>query len=63
MNHSAPASVKFNVQDLVRAVGMDNAYDTLNLTLTTAQWEIFGGYLQPFAQPTHAARTGLATAP
>ena len=49
MNHSAPGSVKFNVQDLVRAVGMDNAYDTLNLTLTTAQWEIFGGYLQPFA--------------
>lgn len=49
MNHSAPASVKFNVQDLVRAVGLDNAYDTLNLTLTTAQWEILGSYLQPFA--------------
>ncbi|WHZ09941.1 MAG: cyclic nucleotide-binding protein [Burkholderiaceae bacterium] len=49
MNQSAPASVKFNVQDLVRAVGMDSAYDTLNLTLTTAQWEILGSYLQPFA--------------
>lgn len=46
--HSRP-SVKFNVQDLIRAVALDTAYDALHLSLNTAQWDLLGSYLQPFA--------------
>lgn len=49
MNFSQPAAIKFNVQDLIRAIGSGSAYDALNLTLTTAQWDVLGSYLQPFA--------------
>ena len=48
MNFRPPASVKFNVQDLIRAIAQNNTDDALNLTLTTPQWDVFSSYLQPF---------------
>ncbi|HXE21498.1 MAG TPA: cyclic nucleotide-binding domain-containing protein [Rhodoferax sp.] len=49
MSPAPPASVKFNIQDLIRAVALDNAYDALHLPLSTAQWDLLGSFLQPFA--------------
>ena len=49
MSFTPPSSVKFNVQDLIRAIALDTVYDAFNPTLTTTQWDVLGGYLQPFA--------------
>lgn len=49
MSQVPPASVKFNIQDLIRAVALDTAYDALHLPFSTAQWDLLGSYLQPFA--------------
>ena len=49
MNYPQPASVPFNVQDLIQVLTKNNAYDGLSCALTSAQWQILGGYLQPFA--------------
>ena len=49
MSFPLPSSVKFNVQDLIRAIALDTVYDAFNPTLTTTQWDMLGGYLQPFA--------------
>ncbi|MEO6972726.1 MAG: cyclic nucleotide-binding domain-containing protein [Rhodoferax sp.] len=49
MSFTPPSSVKFNVQDLIRAIAVDTVYDAFNPTLTRTQWDVLGGYLQPFA--------------
>ena len=49
MSFPPSASVKFNVQDLIRVIALDSVYDAFNPTLTTAQWDVLGSYLQPFA--------------
>ncbi|MGH8822568.1 MAG: Crp/Fnr family transcriptional regulator [Rhodoferax sp.] len=49
MSSTPSPSFKFNVQDLIRAIALDTVYDALHLPLTTAQWDLLGSYLQPFA--------------
>ena len=49
MSFTPSSSVKFNVQDLIRAIALDTVYDAFTPTLTTIQWDVLGGYLQPFA--------------
>lgn len=49
MNYPPPANAHFNAQDLVQVLTQNNSYDGLSCSLTSAQWHILGGYLQPFA--------------
>ena len=50
MNAPLPASVRFDVQGLVKAITLHaQDRDAFNPSLTTAQWEILSNYLQPFA--------------
>ncbi|MGH6625089.1 MAG: cyclic nucleotide-binding domain-containing protein [Burkholderiaceae bacterium] len=49
MNFSQPASVKFNVHDLIRAITQNSSYDALTCALSGAQWELLISYMQPFA--------------
>jgi CRP/FNR family cyclic AMP-dependent transcriptional regulator len=47
-SHPSGAS-HFNVQDLARAIARNQSYDALDLALTATEWDVLGGYLQPFA--------------
>lgn len=49
MNMPASNTARFNIQELIQTVTHSKAYDSLNCSLTPAQWEVFGAYLQPFA--------------
>jgi len=48
MKYHLPNSNKFNVQDLARAIARNQDYDALDLALTAGEWDLLGGYLQPF---------------
>ena len=48
MKSHLPSSNKFNVQDLARAIARNQDYDALVLALTAGEWDVLGGYLQPF---------------
>ena len=48
MKSHLPSSNKFNVQDLARAIARNQDYDALDLALTAGEWDVLGGYLQPF---------------
>lgn len=39
---------KFNIQDLVQVIARNNGYDTINVNLSPAQWELAATYMQPF---------------
>ena len=48
MKSHLPSSNKFNVQDLARAIARNQDYDALDLALTASEWDLLGGFLQPF---------------
>ena len=39
---------KFSIQDLVQVIARNNGYDTININLSPAQWELAATYMQPF---------------
>jgi CRP/FNR family cyclic AMP-dependent transcriptional regulator len=49
MNAPLRAPIKFDVQGLVRAIAHSHASDSFTPSLTPAQWELLGTYMQPFA--------------
>jgi CRP-like cAMP-binding protein len=49
MNAPLRSPIKFDVQNLVRAVADNSTTDSFSPTLTAAQWDILASYLQPFA--------------
>jgi CRP/FNR family transcriptional regulator, cyclic AMP receptor protein len=49
MNAPLRAPVRFDVQGLVRAIAQNQSNDSFSPTLTPAQWELLGTYMQPFA--------------
>jgi CRP-like cAMP-binding protein len=49
MNAPLRSPLKFDVQGLVQAMAQNQTNDRLSCTLTTAQWEMLGSYMQPFA--------------
>jgi CRP/FNR family transcriptional regulator, cyclic AMP receptor protein len=48
MNAAMRAPVKFDVHGLVRAIAQAHASDSFTPSLTPAQWELLGTYMQPF---------------
>ncbi len=49
MNAPLRTPLKFDVHGLVQAMAQNQTNDRLSCTLTTAQWEMLGSYMQPFA--------------
>ncbi|MEO7392320.1 MAG: cyclic nucleotide-binding domain-containing protein [Ramlibacter sp.] len=49
MNASVRNPIKFDVQGLVQAIAHNQTEDCFNPSLTPAQWEVLGSYMQPFA--------------
>ncbi len=49
MNAPLRIPLKFDLQGLVRAVADNETNDRLGCRLDSAQWEVLGGYMQPFA--------------
>ncbi len=49
MNAPLRSPVKFDVQGLVQSIAHNHSNDSFQPTLTPAQWEVLGSYLQPFA--------------
>jgi CRP/FNR family transcriptional regulator, cyclic AMP receptor protein len=49
MNAPLRAPIKFDVQGLVRAIAHNHSGDSFTPSLTPAQWELLGTYLQPFS--------------
>lgn len=49
MNAPLRAPIKFDVQGLVKAIVHNQSIDTFAPNLTSVQWDILGGYMQPFA--------------
>ncbi|AMO23231.1 hypothetical protein GCM10027034_42900 [Ramlibacter solisilvae] len=49
MNAPLRNPIKFEVQSLVQAITHNHSGDSFAPTLTAAQWDILGSYLQPFA--------------
>ncbi|PKO41683.1 MAG: Crp/Fnr family transcriptional regulator [Betaproteobacteria bacterium HGW-Betaproteobacteria-3] len=49
MNMPPSNSVRFDVNELIRAITHSTGYDRINCAMTPAQWEVLGTYLQPFA--------------
>ena len=49
MNAPLRTPLKFDVQGLVQAVGLNNTNDSFKPVLTPLQWELLGSYMQPFA--------------
>ena len=49
MNAPLRAPLKFDVHGLVQAMAQNQTNDRLSCTLTTAQWDMLGSYMQPFA--------------
>ena len=49
MNAALRAPLKFDVQGLVRAIANSHSSDSFAPSLTPAQWELLGTYMQPFA--------------
>lgn len=43
------AAFKFDIQSLIKAIRENDSTDVFTPTLSTAQWELLSGYLQPFA--------------
>jgi CRP/FNR family transcriptional regulator, cyclic AMP receptor protein len=49
MNAPLRVPVKFDVHGLVRAIEQNHSNDSFTPTLTPAQWDLLGTYMQPFA--------------
>jgi CRP-like cAMP-binding protein len=49
MNAPLPTQLKFDVKGLVQSIGHNHSNDSFQLTLSAAQWELLGSYMQPFA--------------
>ncbi|MGE0329078.1 MAG: Crp/Fnr family transcriptional regulator [Ramlibacter sp.] len=49
MNAPLRTPLKFDVHGLAQAMAQNQTNDRLSCTLTTAQWEMLGSYMQPFA--------------
>lgn len=49
MNAPLRTPIKFDVQGLVQAIAQNQTNDRFGCSLSTAQWDLLGSYLQPFA--------------
>ena len=49
MNAPLRAPLKFDVQTLIKVIKQNASSDAFSPVLTLAQWDVLGGYLQPFA--------------
>lgn len=49
MNAPLRNPIKFDVQGLVKAIAENDTNDAFSPKLATAQWDMLGSYLQPFA--------------
>lgn len=49
MNAPLRAPLKFDIHGLVDVIGHDHSVDAFSPKLTPAQWDVVGGYMQPFA--------------
>lgn len=49
MNAPLRAPLKFDIQGLIQAMSQNQTNDRLSCTLSTAQWDMLGSYMQPFA--------------
>ena len=49
MNAPLRAPIRFDVRGLVQAIAGNETGDSFHPALTSAQWELLGTYLQPFA--------------
>lgn len=49
MNAPLRNPIKFDVQGLVKAIAENDTNDAFSPKLSTAQWDMLGSYLQPFA--------------
>jgi CRP/FNR family cyclic AMP-dependent transcriptional regulator len=49
MNAPLRSPLKFDVHGLVQAMSQNQTNDRLSCTLSTAQWDMLGSYMQPFA--------------
>jgi CRP-like cAMP-binding protein len=49
MNAPLPTTLRFDIQGLANAIAHSHASDALRFQFTQQQWEILGGYMQPFA--------------
>jgi CRP/FNR family cyclic AMP-dependent transcriptional regulator len=62
MNAPLRNPIKFDVQNLVRAVAANHSPDSFAPTLTPLQWDMLGSYLQPLpVEKGHALITQKAT--
>jgi len=48
MNAPLPTQLKFDVKGLVQAIAHNHSNDSFQPTLTPAQWDLLGSYMQPF---------------
>ena len=48
MNALMRTPLQFDVQSLVQAIGKNASVDSFAPVLTHSQWELLGGYMQPF---------------
>ena len=49
MNAPLRAPIKFDIQGLVQAIAHNHSPDSFSPALTSFQWELLSGYVQPFA--------------
>ena len=49
MNAPPHLPIKFDIRGLVQACARNDTGDAFQPSLTTAQWDVLSGYLQPFA--------------